>query len=106
MPPRGILIQDLSRFITKTGPLSATSIHSFFKKYYCTVNRMASSITGPVRKPSPAEDEALAALESIPLFMKSLPEDDTQNSSLSALQSLIYEGTPDGGLDISPIHLL
>ena len=67
---------------------------------------MTSSVTGPVPKARPTEDEALAAFESIPLFMKSLPEDDIQNSALSALQSLIYEGTPDGGSDISPFHLL
>ena len=67
---------------------------------------MASSVTGPVPKPRPTEEEALAALESIPLFMKSLPEDDIQNPTLSALQSLIYEGTPDGGSVISPILLL
>ena len=66
---------------------------------------MASSST-PAPKARPTEDEALAAFESIPLFMKSLPEDDIQNPTLSALQSLIYEGTPDGGSDISPIHLL
>ena len=71
-----------------------------------TVNRMASSTAGPVPKPGATEDEALAAFESIPLFMKSLPEDDIQNPTLSALQSLIYEGTPDGESDISPIHLL
>lgn len=67
---------------------------------------MASSIAGPVPKPGPTEDEALAAFESIPLFMKSLSEDEIQNPTLSALQSLIYEGTPDGGSDISSILLL
>ena len=58
---------------------------------------MVSSITGPIPKPRPTEDETLAAFESVPLFMKSLPEDDNQDPTLSALQSLIYEGTPDGG---------
>ena len=70
---------------------------------------MASSSIGPVPKPRSTKDEvneALATFESIPLFMKSLPEDHIQNPTLSALQSLIYEGTPDGGSDISPIHLL
>ena len=67
---------------------------------------MASSITGPVPKSRPTENEALAALESIPLFMKSLPEDDVQNPTLSALQSLLYEGTPDGGSNLSPMLLL
>jgi hypothetical protein len=68
--------------------------------------KKSESMTGPVPKPRPTEDEALAAFESIPLFMKALPEDDIQNPTLSALQSLIYEGTPDGGSDISPSHLL
>lgn len=58
-------------------------------------------------KSRPTEDEALAAFESIPLFMKSLPEDGIQNDpTLSALQSLIYEGTPDGRSGISPVLLL
>ena len=64
-----------------------------------------TALTGPVSKPRPTEDEALATFESIPLFMKALPEDNIQNPTLSALQSLIYEGTPDGGSDISPSHL-
>jgi hypothetical protein len=62
-------------------------------RYYLQDTTMASS---PVAKPRPTEDEALAAFESIPLFMKSLPEDDIENPAISALQSLIYEGTPDG----------
>jgi len=58
---------------------------------------MAPSIICPVPKQRRTEDDALAAFESVPLFMKSLPEGDNQDSTLSALQSLIYEGTPDGG---------
>lgn len=52
---------------------------------------------GPVPKSRPTDDEALAAFESVPLFMKTLPEEDIQDPTLSALQSLIHEGTPDGG---------
>jgi hypothetical protein len=48
--------------------------------------------------PQPASiDEALASLDSVPLFMKSLPQDDTENEAVSALQSLAFDGTPDGG---------
>ncbi|EKM59352.1 uncharacterized protein PHACADRAFT_191699 [Phanerochaete carnosa HHB-10118-sp] len=48
--------------------------------------------------PQPAEtsvEEKLAAFDSAPLFMKSLPEDIIDNPVVSALQSLAYEGTPD-----------
>ncbi|KAH7931344.1 40S ribosomal protein S7 [Leucogyrophana mollusca] len=46
--------------------------------------------------PQPASiEETLAAFDKIPLFMKSLPEDDTSGSTLEALKSLIYDGTPD-----------
>ena len=84
----------MGRIRRKTGPASAA------------IQNLNMS-TSPAPKPlaRSTEDEALAAFESIPLFMKSLPEDDIQNPALSALQSLIYEGTPDGGSDISPIHL-
>jgi len=58
---------------------------------------MANNFVGPVPKPSKTEEEVLAAFDSIPLFMKSLPAEDNQDPTLSALQSLIYEGTPDGG---------
>ncbi|KAF8165095.1 40S ribosomal protein S7 [Crassisporium funariophilum] len=57
---------------------------------------MASPNAGPEPKQRPTEEEVLAAFDSIPLFMKSLPsEDNSDDSTLSALQSLIYEGTPD-----------
>ncbi|KAF9481982.1 40S ribosomal protein S7 [Pholiota conissans] len=51
-------------------------------------------MVGPAPKERPSEEEVLAAFDSVPLFMKSLPEDDS-DPTLSALQSLIYEGTPD-----------
>ncbi|KAK0231124.1 40S ribosomal protein S7 [Armillaria fumosa] len=39
-------------------------------------------------------EEKLAELDSVPLFMKSLPE-DTNDVAIAALQELAYEGTPD-----------
>ncbi|KAI0091899.1 hypothetical protein BDY19DRAFT_927338 [Irpex rosettiformis] len=48
--------------------------------------------------PNPAEvsvDEKLAAFDSVPLFMKSLPDDYGNDAAISALQSLAHEGTPD-----------
>jgi hypothetical protein len=48
--------------------------------------------------PQPASiDETLASFDSVPLFMKSLPQGDTDNDILGALQSLAFDGTPDGG---------
>lgn len=48
--------------------------------------------------PQPASvEDTLAAFDSVPLFMKSLPQGDTDDTVLSALQSLAHEGTPDGG---------
>jgi small subunit ribosomal protein S7e len=44
----------------------------------------------------PAIEDKLAALDSVPLFMKSLPTEDADDTVISALQSLAYEGTPDG----------
>lgn len=43
-----------------------------------------------------AVDEKLAAFDSVPLFMKSLPDDALDDPVVSALQSLAHEGTPDG----------
>lgn len=51
------------------------------------------SATGPQ---PPSFKEQLASLESLPLFMSSLPDDPTDNAAISALQSLVYDGTPDG----------
>ncbi|KAK0467998.1 40S ribosomal protein S7 [Desarmillaria tabescens] len=39
-------------------------------------------------------EEKLAELDSVPLFMKSLPE-DTDDVAIAALQELAYDGTPD-----------
>jgi hypothetical protein len=49
--------------------------------------------TGPQ---SPSFDEQFASLESFPLFMSSLPDDTGDNAALSALQSLVHDGTPVG----------
>ena len=57
---------------------------------------MAGQVVGPTPKPYNAA-ETLASFNSIPLFMKSLPEETVDGSALAALQSLIYEGTPNGG---------
>lgn len=42
-------------------------------------------------------EEKLAALESTPLFMKTLPSEESDDPVIQALQSLAFEGTPDGG---------
>ncbi|EMD40671.1 hypothetical protein CERSUDRAFT_130797 [Gelatoporia subvermispora B] len=56
---------------------------------------MAGTSDAPIG-PQPRDfDEHLASFNSVPLFMQSLPEDVTDNSVVSALQSLAYEGTPD-----------
>ncbi|TFK43292.1 40S ribosomal protein S7 [Crucibulum laeve] len=56
---------------------------------------MAAPTVGPLPKSTKTPEEALAAFDSIPLFMKSLPSEDSDNAALAALQSLAYEGTPD-----------
>lgn len=56
---------------------------------------MASS---NIQLPQPAViDDKLKAFDSVPLFMKSLPSDDVDDTMVNAIQSLIYEGPPDGG---------
>ena len=50
----------------------------------------------PLPQP-PVFDEKLAEFDSVPLFMRSLPEDGKGDGALSALQSLVHDGTPDGG---------
>ena len=56
---------------------------------------MAAIFPQPLRDEKSPE-ERLAELQSLPLFMDSLPEDPSDNPYISALQSLIHEGTPDG----------
>lgn len=53
---------------------------------------------GPLPLLARSAEEALAAFDSVPLFMKSLPEDGLGDVAMDALQSLVYEGTPDGTL--------
>ncbi|KAJ7759008.1 hypothetical protein DFH07DRAFT_772340 [Mycena maculata] len=40
-------------------------------------------------------EQRLAEFDSVPLFMKSLPEEETDDPMIAALQSLAYEGSPD-----------
>ncbi|KAF8591343.1 hypothetical protein K439DRAFT_1627059 [Ramaria rubella] len=48
----------------------------------------------PFPQPVPTEGK-LQEFDSVPLFMRSLPE-DSDEIAISALQSLAHEGTPDG----------
>ncbi|KAI6047048.1 hypothetical protein EDC04DRAFT_579844 [Pisolithus marmoratus] len=50
---------------------------------------------GPEEAPRVDFDEKMAAVENLPLFMKSLPTDSTDDVAVQALQSLAHEGTPD-----------
>ena len=56
---------------------------------------MSAEVKLPLPQP-PSIDEKLAEFDNVPLFMKSLPDDGTDDAALSALQSLVYDGTPDG----------
>jgi len=56
---------------------------------------MAATFPQPLLNEKSPE-EKLAELESLPLFMKSLPEEASDDPVISALQSLAHEGTPDG----------
>lgn len=62
---------------------------------------ITSSMTAPNIGPQAISDEVarekLAAFDKVPLFMKSLPEEDSEDPLISALQTLAHEGTPDGG---------
>lgn len=50
---------------------------------------------GPDEAPREDFDKKMAAVENLPLFMKSLPTDSTDDVAVQALQSLAHEGTPD-----------
>ncbi|KAJ7667672.1 hypothetical protein DFH06DRAFT_1322261 [Mycena polygramma] len=55
----------------------------------------AGPTVGPVPLPKPTLQEKLAEFDSIPLFMKSLPEEEADDPMIAALQELAHEGTPD-----------
>ncbi|KAG5637313.1 hypothetical protein H0H81_005006 [Sphagnurus paluster] len=59
----------------------------------------SSSFTGPKPLSKDELDAKISAFDSVPLFMKSLPDDDIQDVALAALQSLAHEGTPDAFLN-------
>ena len=56
---------------------------------------MVTSTHVPLPQPAPIE-EKMTAFDSVPLFMKSLPEDALDDPTVAALQSLAHDGTPDG----------
>ena len=56
-----------------------------------------SMTTRPLPEKRNDDDTFLSGFDEVPLFMKTLPGDETENVALSALQDLAYEGTPDGG---------
>lgn len=54
-----------------------------------------SSQVGPQPLSSKETKDKLAAFDSVPLFMKSLPSENTDDTVVAALQSLVHQGTPD-----------
>ena len=54
------------------------------------------AFVGPEEASQKDLDEKMAAVLNLPLFTKSLPSEDTEDVAMQALQSLAYEGTPDG----------
>ncbi len=50
--------------------------------------------TGPSKREVTSEKE----WNDTPLFMRELPKDYENNEQLAALQALVHEGPPDGGL--------
>ncbi|KAF7331748.1 hypothetical protein MKEN_00054600 [Mycena kentingensis (nom. inval.)] len=56
---------------------------------------MASEPMGPAAPKKATLEETLAEFDTIPLFMKSLPEEPADDPMIAALQSIAYEGTPD-----------
>lgn len=57
---------------------------------------MASS-SAPLPQPASLDDEKLKEFDNVPLFMKTIPGDDGDDIMINAIQSLIHEGSPDGG---------
>jgi hypothetical protein len=58
-----------------------------------------STVVGPEKYRIPDAintDNVEEELNKIPLFMRDLPEDTNDNVALQALQSLVYDGTPEG----------
>lgn len=62
---------------------------------------MPDPLPQPLPGPQPASfDEKLKDFDNVPLFMRSLPfgaDDTADTTAIEALQSLVHEGTPDGG---------
>ena len=75
-------------------------------RFFFSIPSDMSGVIYPQPPPMASIEETTAALESVPLFMKSLPEDAMDDPTLSALQSLIFDGTPDGAQTISQPHSL
>jgi hypothetical protein len=58
-----------------------------------TPDSVASPAAGPALPPKKDIEQHFA---DAPLFMRSLPEEEGSNDMISALQSLIFEDSPDG----------
>ncbi|KAJ7499257.1 hypothetical protein FB451DRAFT_1161780 [Mycena latifolia] len=56
---------------------------------------MAATKIGPQPPSKLSLEQRLAEFDSVPLFMKSLPDEDADDPMIAALQSLAHEGTPD-----------
>ncbi|KAJ3313249.1 hypothetical protein HDV04_002233 [Boothiomyces sp. JEL0838] len=56
---------------------------------------MEKLATGPMPHSNKTDEERMEAVLSHPLFMDSVTDDDMQKDTLAALQSLVFDGTPE-----------
>lgn len=68
---------------------------------FSAIRMSTPAIIGPQQIDDSVVAAKLAELQATPLFMRQLPDGDTDDLATSALQSLLYEGMPDGGCAIS-----
>src|ERR1700761_5996986 len=86
---------DLARKISESD-LSARGTR-FGRLFQISPLSTVRTMAGPQPLTSDDIQAKLDAFDSVPLFMKSLPDEDSaDNATLAALQNLAHEGTPDG----------
>lgn len=86
------------RLLLSNSHLSSFKLSTLFYPAGRSVDKMATPISrvGPMPLSSTELEDKIAAFDAVPLFMKSLPNEDTNDGVIAALQSLAHEGTPDG----------
>lgn len=84
-------MDDVRRFLKIS---QCRDLCAFLSWLSTAISKISDNMSLPEER---SYEQKLQEFDSVPLFMRSLPDEGVDDTAITALQSLVHEGTPDGG---------